>query len=62
MLLDYFYGIQKYAFFFDWQTFENTDSFIIQYMNFHKNQNYGKLRKSQNNLAEAANACTYMNF
>ena len=50
MLLVSFYGIQKYAFFFEWQTFENTDSFIIQYKNFHKKRNYGKLRKSQNNL------------
>ena len=50
MLLVSFYGIQKYAFFFEWQTFEDSDSFIIQYKNFHKKRNYGKLRKSQNNL------------
>ena len=58
MLLVSFYGIQKYAFFFEWQTFENTDSFIIQYKNFHKNQNYGKLRKLQNNLA-GSRQCMY---
>ena len=58
MLLVSFYGIQKYAFFFEWQPFENTDSFIIQYKNFHKNQNYGKLRKSQNNLA-GSRQCMY---
>ena len=47
MLFNAFYGIEKYAFVFDWWENLNHDSFIILYNIWDKNRNCKKTKKSR---------------